>query len=729
MTFAPGTTFERYTIEAVLGRGGMGEVYLASDPRLRRKVAIKVVRDDENTGEAAARLRREARTAAALSHPNVVAVHDVGEVDGVYFIVMEYVKGESLHARLRRGEPIPLARRLGWLVEVARALASAHGVGVVHRDVKPSNVMISDDGGAKVVDFGLARSLAPASFHTRGDALLGTPTYMAPELAAGAQADAASDQYAFGVTAYEVLSGMRPGARADASPLVSDVAPDVPVAVARAVARTLSWDPEARFRSMAELADLLEVARSGLVASGASAAVEATLPDSTLPVATERDSAREIAAPPNVDTTLPMAGQNATKPLPPMAPRARTAVMPPLAAAPRAAATHERTAPTEPTKKVPRPEPAAPSRAPIVLGLAGVVTVAAAVAIFLSSRGLRELRAPKPEATSAAPSPSTATPVRPLAPDETRWRVPVDGSPTRGPSDAPVTIVAFCEATSPPCKAGDAPLEAVLARHGARVRLVTKALGPDAREADADLADDLRVAGVTGGSATFVNGRRVTPPSIAALSRVVDEELAAARPAPGKDVYAELMARARDPFEAERRTPPAVAPTAPTKGTKGAPVVLQVWADYGAPECQSLSRALTELVATQGPDLEIVWRDRPLATETALAAEAAREALAQKGPPGFWRMNERLLGAPDHFARAELVAHARALGLDVPAFEGALDRGVHRAAVEVDVTSARASDVAGTPAFLVNGYLLVGPQPVRRLRRVVRRALDETKSR
>ena len=247
-----GETFERYEIESLIGRGGMGEVYRALDTRLRRKVALKVLRPDRRGDEAVARLFREARSAAGLSHPNSVAIHDVGEAEGIFYIVMELVTGAPLLAYVG-DDRVPVARKLAWLVDVARALAAAHKTGVIHRDVKPSNVMVSDDGVVKVLDFGLAKSLAPMSFRTQVGHSLGTPRYMSPEQMAGEEVDARSDQYAFALTAYELVTGKHPGGvlagNVPPTPL-EQLAPEATRSVAAVIAQAMATAPAARFASM-----------------------------------------------------------------------------------------------------------------------------------------------------------------------------------------------------------------------------------------------------------------------------------------------------------------------------------------------------------------------------------------------------------------------------------------------------------------------------------------------
>lgn len=271
---AVGQTFERYEIESLIGRGGMGEVYRAVDTRLRRKVALKVLRPDRENAEAVARLFREARSAAVLTHPNTVAIHDIGESDGIFYIVMELVTGMSLLAYVGDAR-VSAARKLAWLVDVARALAAAHRAGVVHRDVKPSNVMVSDEGAVKVLDFGLAKPLAPVSFRTQQGHVLGTPRYMAPEQLAGQEVDARSDQYAFALTAYELVAGRHPGGALAGSivpPRLDQVMPEVSRAVADVIARAMSNKPGHRFASMEDVAVALEDAIAGRPVRGLTAA-------------------------------------------------------------------------------------------------------------------------------------------------------------------------------------------------------------------------------------------------------------------------------------------------------------------------------------------------------------------------------------------------------------------------------------------------------------------------
>lgn len=277
-----GSAVDRYTIEALIGRGGMGEVYRAVDTKLRRKVALKVLRmderrpdgdrraDGETHPDGVARLFREARAAAALTHPNTVAIHDLGESDtGLFYIVMELVNGQPLLAYVG-DERVSLARRLKWLTEIARALATAHKAGVIHRDVKPSNVMISDEDVAKVLDFGLAKPMPKAGepesfgFKTQAGRVLGTLRYMAPEQMIGSDADGRSDQYSLGMTAYELIAGRYPPGKAfDVPPLLNTIVAGFPADGALAIARMLKRIPEDRFGSMEDVASAFEDLAAG----------------------------------------------------------------------------------------------------------------------------------------------------------------------------------------------------------------------------------------------------------------------------------------------------------------------------------------------------------------------------------------------------------------------------------------------------------------------------------
>jgi predicted Ser/Thr protein kinase len=258
-----------YQVLECIGQGGMGVVFLAEDTRLGRRVAMKALAPELTSDpEHRARLRREARAAAALTHPGVAAVYALEELDGVLFIVREYVPGETLREELSRG---PLAPRLlaETALELARTLAATHERGVIHRDLKPENVIRTPSGGVKIVDFGLARieepSGAPRSVVSRAGTFLGTPAYASPEQLGGAAVDFRTDIFSLGVMLYELATGEHPFASGSGASLVAkildDMPPDLslaPPGLAAILRRCLAKDPAGRYGSTRELAADLE---------------------------------------------------------------------------------------------------------------------------------------------------------------------------------------------------------------------------------------------------------------------------------------------------------------------------------------------------------------------------------------------------------------------------------------------------------------------------------------
>ncbi len=208
------TDFPGYTVVRALGAGGMGQVVLAQDDALGRRVAIKTLTPALTASpDARQRFRREARTLAAVDHPGIVQVFSYGEAAGVAYLVMEYVEGESLAERMARGGALSAAESLRLTREIATALAAAARRGVIHRDVKPANVLLDGDGHVRVADFGLARSVerhAADSGSTTAGTILGSPHYMSPEQARGLDLDVRTDMYALGIVLYEMLRGTRP---------------------------------------------------------------------------------------------------------------------------------------------------------------------------------------------------------------------------------------------------------------------------------------------------------------------------------------------------------------------------------------------------------------------------------------------------------------------------------------------------------------------------------------
>jgi non-specific serine/threonine protein kinase len=286
MTLAVSTRLGPYEILAPLGSGGMGEVYRARDSRLERDVAVKVLHERfAKDPMALARFHREARAVAALSHPSIVAIHDLGTEQGNHFVVMELLEGQTLGRRLKQS-PLDWPSALDIAVAAADGLAAAHGRGIIHRDIKPDNVFLTAEGGVKILDFGLARleskspALAPGSsatvtLETQPGMLLGTVSYMSPEQVRGQPADARSDVFAFGCLLYEMVAGRRPftgetGADVmvailhDPPPVLSASGRRRPADLDRVIARCLEKDPARRFASGRELAAALRaVGRSG----------------------------------------------------------------------------------------------------------------------------------------------------------------------------------------------------------------------------------------------------------------------------------------------------------------------------------------------------------------------------------------------------------------------------------------------------------------------------------
>lgn len=290
----------RYEISQLIGRGGMAEVHIGTDTRLNRIVAIKILRQDLARDPVfQARFRREAQSAANLNHPSIVAVYDTGEEtitasDGaeikVPYIVMEYVEGHTVRELLTDGNPVPLEEAVEIVSGVLDALEYAHHQNLVHRDIKPGNVMITTTGKIKVMDFGIARALSDSqATMTQTDAVVGTAQYLSPEQARGEQVDARSDLYSAGCLLFELLTG-QPPFKGDSAvavafqhvsqlpPLPSSIAPDIPESLDRVVMKALAKDREDRYPDAAHMrADLQASLRGGSVAAPATSTWTAPL--------------------------------------------------------------------------------------------------------------------------------------------------------------------------------------------------------------------------------------------------------------------------------------------------------------------------------------------------------------------------------------------------------------------------------------------------------------------
>src|SRR5882757_2490527 len=301
MALTSGTKLGPYEIESPLGAGGMGEVYRARDTRLDRTVAIKILPSHlADDAQAQQRFEREAKAISSLNHPHICTLHDVGAQNGISYLVMEHLQGESLEARLQKG-PLPLKQALECGVQICDALEKAHRAGIVHRDLKPGNIMLTPSG-AKLLDFGLAKPCsgilgaqtiskgnltpstptmnlsalgAPVATLTQQGSIVGTFQYMAPEVLQGQEADGRSDIFSFGCVLYEMITGRRAfegksqlsvmSAILEKDPeLVSKVQPMAPAALDHVVHDCLAKDPETRWQSAADVARGLQwVASSG----------------------------------------------------------------------------------------------------------------------------------------------------------------------------------------------------------------------------------------------------------------------------------------------------------------------------------------------------------------------------------------------------------------------------------------------------------------------------------
>ena len=294
----------RFRLEEQVGSGGMSTVYRAFDQTLERVVAIKLMhRSLSDDPQQLERFRREARAAARLSHPNVVTVIDAGEDDGHPYIVFEFVDGETLKSRIKRLGRLPVVEAVAYAIEIGRALGAAHAERLVHRDVKPQNVLVDPEGRAKVTDFGIARSLEDGGLTATGR-VVGTTDYVSPEQALGAEVSAESDVYSLGIVLYEMLTGELPFKAEsqvgvamkhvqDPMPDVQERRPEVSAALAAVVERATAKQLENRYADVDEMvweleqALAIEAARSG-AATGEATTVLQALPDETGELAPRR---------------------------------------------------------------------------------------------------------------------------------------------------------------------------------------------------------------------------------------------------------------------------------------------------------------------------------------------------------------------------------------------------------------------------------------------------------
>lgn len=300
------TRIGRFEIRSPIGRGGMGTLYLAWDPQLERNVAIKVLNQDDE--RLRARFLREARSAARLQHPHIITVFDVGRHEGRPFIAMEYVDGFTLDIVVREGREVAVEEKLRWMEELCEGLAVAHAAGIVHRDVKPANLIIDPSGSLQILDFGIARVLQ-ASDLTQADAVMGTLNYMSPEQLSGEEIDHRTDIHAVGAVLYELVTYRQafPGSMADG--VLGDIvgAPPVPAAslvpgldpeIVAIVQRALRKDPGERYPDAASMGLALARVRSRLTS-----APERGLPGSAPLAEHESPSTASAATSPTVSVS------------------------------------------------------------------------------------------------------------------------------------------------------------------------------------------------------------------------------------------------------------------------------------------------------------------------------------------------------------------------------------------------------------------------------------------
>jgi serine/threonine-protein kinase len=294
---------DRYELEELVGTGGMSSVYRARDRLLERHVALKILHPHHSSDEDfVQRFRKEARLVAQLSHPNIVTVIDRGDDGGRQFIVFEYVEGENLKEVVTREGPLPLRRVLELALQIGRGLAFAHSQGLVHRDVKPQNVLMNGDDQAKVTDFGIARSIDVDVGVTQTGTVLGTSAYIAPEQASGGDITPQTDVYSLGVVLYELLTGEVPFPGEsfvavamkhinDPPPTLLERRPDTPPRLAAAVDRALAKEPGERFGSMDDFVAELSACLAEL---GPEADADATM------VSRNKTRTRAVMRPPSV---------------------------------------------------------------------------------------------------------------------------------------------------------------------------------------------------------------------------------------------------------------------------------------------------------------------------------------------------------------------------------------------------------------------------------------------
>lgn len=324
----------RYRLEAQQGSGGMAVIYKATDLALGRPVAVKILRPSLTSDpDFLKRFRQEARNVANLSHPNIVTVHDVGQDGNTHYIVMEYIDGNDLKQLIRTGAPFLIDRALNIAIKICAGVGYAHRAGLVHADVKPQNVLVTDSDNVKVTDFGIAQALSVTQPRERQRVVWGSPHYFAPEQAQGEPPSPASDVYAIGIVLFEMLTGRLPFVGADQQelalahirdtpPNVSEINPNVPVHLDRILQKVLSKEPASRYRTADQLGRILiTYRRQGQITTDqvpqvandeAHLDMAATVPPTSGPVHVGSSYDRGGSTPPTLNTPGSYASEAAT---------------------------------------------------------------------------------------------------------------------------------------------------------------------------------------------------------------------------------------------------------------------------------------------------------------------------------------------------------------------------------------------------------------------------------
>jgi len=505
-------TISRFRIEAVLGRGGMGEVYKAVDPTLQRTVAVKTVRPDIDRPEYLERMMREAQACARLSHPNIVTIFEAGQADGVVYIAMEFLQGENL-AEVLENRALPFDEKIRILTKVLDALQHAHNLDIVHRDIKPANIHMQADGTIKLMDFGLARMLT-ADTLTASGSVMGTPHYASPEQLRGETVDRRSDIYSTGVMAYEMLAGRRPFEPDNDSissviikviseaprPMNTDICRLLPE-IENIVLKSMSKGRDERYQSADEmrraLTGFLDSSRAQLSAidSSGGATVVFAAPGSNAAGTTQ-----------DVIPTL-MSAQRPSSP-PPFQSQPLSQSQPPLPSQPPV---QSQSPVQSPSQSAPQPPPQSKTTWWWAGGAAAAAVVGAVLVLGRPAAIVDDApppNAPTEAAAAATPTPAPAPTNAPATPAATNGApAPPAVDPAAKPSAPDTRVAAKADPAAPPIAVATKPVEtgaivpvstgsakamfastATNAAPGLRFRMILE--GPDGKATDVDPARD-----------------------------------------------------------------------------------------------------------------------------------------------------------------------------------------------------------------------------------------------